>query len=66
VAIGYRQMALYMKNFLQRRLARRLLFERETVINYRPVEGFGTNASFEVIFQNQNILDFLKVIYRKK
>jgi hypothetical protein len=58
----------YMKNCLQRRLARRLLFERETVINYRPIGGFGTNASFEVIFQNKNILafSFLKAIYHKK
>ena len=58
-----RKMGLLDEDFLQRRLARSLLFERATAINYRPIEGFGTNASFEVIFQNQNILAFLRAIY---
>jgi hypothetical protein len=50
----------------QKRPARGFLFEHATEINYKPIEGFGTNASFEVIFQNQNILAFLKAIYPKK
>ena len=55
----------YINNFLQRRPARILLFERATGINYRPIGNFGTNASFEVIFQNQDTLVFLRHLQKK-
>ena len=48
----------YTKIFLHRIPARILLFERETGINYGPIENFGTNSSFEVIFQNEDALAF--------
>ena len=66
---GHSATKFYIIKFLQRISARSMLFlfERATGINYTHIESFGfdVDTSFEVIFQNQDIVAFLKAIYTK-
>ena len=58
-------MAFTSRNFLQSSAKKTFLRACATGINYRTIDVFGTDASLEVVFHNQNVLASLKAIYKQ-